>query len=62
VTATPNAMKDFTVVRMDFSMWLYLCPNAENIDGHGVFTRLIEQSVFFIPIVTSQGNRSQEIA
>jgi hypothetical protein len=38
VTATPNAMKDFTVVRMDYLMWLYLCPKAENIDGHGVFS------------------------
>jgi len=38
VTATPNAMKDLTVVRMDFLMWLYLCPKAENIDGHGIFS------------------------
>jgi hypothetical protein len=38
VTATPNAMKDFTVVRMDFLMWLYLCPKAKNIYGHDVFS------------------------
>jgi len=37
-SVTPDAMKDLTVVRIDFLMLLYLCPKAENIDGRGVFS------------------------